>query len=94
MMNRNIFHNKHILFFFILLINIFIQAQEAVYARSAYRLQFKEQVEKYLYQNSKRYIEDLPTLETGTVIFRINGKDDWTYETYDASHPVKFPGLE
>jgi len=61
---------------------VLVQAQEAIYARSAYMVNFKEDVEKYLIENNKRYIEDLPNLEVGTVVIRVNGKNDWTYETY------------
>ncbi len=61
---------------------VLVQAQEAIYARSAYMVKFKQRVEKYLIDNHQRYIEDLPNLEVGTVVIRVNGKDDWIYETY------------
>ncbi len=61
---------------------VLLQAQEAIYARSAYMDDFKKSVEKYLLRNSDRYIEDLPTLEIGTVVVRINSASDWSYESY------------
>jgi hypothetical protein len=60
---------------------VIIQAQQAVYARSAYMKRFKNEIEGYLIGNKKRYIEDLPTWEVGTVIVRVNSKADWSYET-------------
>lgn len=70
---------------------VLVQAQEAIYARSAYMVNFKEQVEKYLIEHKKRYIEDLPNLEVGTVVIRVNGKNDWTYETYGGTKNVIVP---
>ncbi|MBN2088317.1 MBL fold metallo-hydrolase, partial [candidate division KSB1 bacterium] len=70
---------------------VLVQAQEAIYARSAYMVNFKEEVEKYLIENNERYIEDLPNLEVGTVVIRVNGKNDWTYETYGDTKNVIVP---
>ncbi|MBN2090142.1 hypothetical protein JW964_11025, partial [candidate division KSB1 bacterium] len=70
------------------------QAQEAIYARSAYMVNFKEEVENYLIQNETRYIEDLPNLEVGTVVIRVNGKNDWNYETYWDTKNVIIPFLK
>jgi beta-lactamase superfamily II metal-dependent hydrolase len=61
---------------------VLLQAQEAIYARDAYSNKYKVGVEKYLFEYSNKYIEDLPTLEVGTVVLRVNSKEDWTYETY------------
>jgi len=36
----------------------------------------------YLQENKNHLIDNLPTLEVGTVVFRINGPNDWTYDTY------------
>ncbi len=70
---------------------VLVQAQEAIYARSAYMVNFKQEVEKYLIENKKRYIEDLPNLEVGTVVIRANGKNDWTCETYWDTNNVIIP---
>jgi hypothetical protein len=70
---------------------ILIQAQEAIYARSAYMVQFKQEAEKHLIENNKRYFEALPNLEVGTVVIRVNGKHDWTYETYGKTKSVIIP---
>ena len=73
---------------------VLVQAQEAIYARSAYMVNFKQEVEKYLIENQKRYKEDLPNLEVGTVVIRVNGKNDWTYETYQHTKEVIVPLLK
>ena len=73
---------------------VLVQAQEAIYARSAYMVNFKQEVEKYLIENKKRYIEDLPNLEVGTVVIRVNGKNDWTYETYGDTKNVIVPWIK
>jgi len=61
---------------------VLIQAQEAIYARSAYMIWFREETEKYWRKNKTRYIESLPTLEVGTVVIRVRNQNDWTYETH------------
>lgn len=60
---------------------ILVQAQQAIYARSAYMEDFKKNTEIFLKENNRKYSEDLPSIEVGTVILRINNKNDWTYET-------------
>jgi beta-lactamase superfamily II metal-dependent hydrolase len=72
---------------------VFIQAQEAVYARRAYMEDFKEKTVGYLLENKKNFLEDLLTLETGTVVIRVNGQDDWTYETYYDPGEKRIPFL-
>ena len=61
---------------------VLVQAQEAIYARSAYMKSFKMDVVPYLTANGKRFIEDLPSVEAGTVVIRVNSGSDWSYETY------------
>ncbi len=73
---------------------VLVQAQEAIYARSAYMVNFKQEVENYLIKNEKRYIEDLPNLEVGTVVIRVNGRNDWSYETYVDTKNVVVPLLK
>jgi hypothetical protein len=60
---------------------VIVQAEQAIYARSAYMEIFKGHIERYFIENKKRYIEDLPTFEVRTVVIRVNSKSDWTYET-------------
>ena len=57
-------------------------AQEAVYARGAYATVFKENVVDYLKTNNGRLLDDLLTLEIGSVVIRANSGDDWSYEEY------------
>lgn len=59
---------------------VIIQAQQAIYARSAYMDKFRKDVASYLIKNKRRFIEELPTLEVGTVVIRVNSKNNWTYE--------------
>lgn len=61
---------------------VFTQSQEAIYARSAYMEDFRRDVVKFLNEKKLHSIEDLANHEVGTIVFRINGKDDWSYETY------------
>ncbi len=60
---------------------VIIQAQEAIYARSAYWEKYLLETRDYLLKTKNHFIENIVTLELGTVIFRINNKNDWTYDT-------------
>jgi beta-lactamase superfamily II metal-dependent hydrolase len=60
---------------------VLFQSDKAVYARSAYMDKFKNKTEKYFTENQKRYEEDLPAFEVGTIIIRVDSKSSWTYET-------------
>jgi beta-lactamase superfamily II metal-dependent hydrolase len=64
-------------------------AQEAVYARGAYASVFKEDVVDYLKNNNGRLLDDLLTLEVGSVVIRVNSGEDWSYEEYLS--PTKIP---
>ncbi|MGE5498753.1 MAG: CBM35 domain-containing protein, partial [Syntrophothermus sp.] len=61
---------------------VLLQAEKAIYARSTYMVNFSERVVPYLKENKKGFIEVLPNLEVGTVVIRVNDKNDWTYESY------------
>lgn len=61
---------------------VIIQAQQAIYARSAYWEKYLLDTRDYLKQSNNHFIENLTTLEVGTVVFRINGQYDWSYDTY------------
>jgi beta-lactamase superfamily II metal-dependent hydrolase len=68
---------------------VFVQAEQAIYARSTFTQTFQLQTAEWLKDNNKRFIEGLPTLEVGTVVIRASSADDWTYETYgDTETPV------
>ncbi|NQT26952.1 MBL fold metallo-hydrolase [candidate division KSB1 bacterium] len=62
---------------------VFNQAQQAIYARSAYTQTYLIDAVEWLKENSTRYIETLQSIEIGTVVIRANSAEDWTYETYD-----------
>jgi len=72
---------------------VLIQAQEAIYARSAYMQSFNEDVVNYLKTNENHFIEALPCLEVGTVVIRVNSEDDWTYETTSDQQYIAIPFL-
>ena len=61
---------------------VVVQAQEAIYARSAYWEKYLLDTRDYLQKHNNHFIENLPTFEVGTVLFRINDQHDWTYDTY------------
>jgi beta-lactamase superfamily II metal-dependent hydrolase len=73
---------------------VLLQAQEAVYARSAYMVDFKKNVEPFLSAQTGGPMEVLPSIEVGTVVIRVNGKDDWTYETYRDTKNAIIPFLK
>lgn len=59
---------------------IVFQSQEAIYARSAYMTDVKKRAVPQLRKQGIS-VDLLPTLEVGTVIFRVKDKDHWSYET-------------
>ena len=67
---------------------VLVQAQQAIYARSAYMQAFKEDTEKYWRSNNSGYREALPTLEVGTVVLRIRGQNDWSFETHQENEKI------
>jgi competence protein ComEC len=71
---------------------VVVSAQQAVYARGAYADIYKEQTEKNLYAAHARLKETLLTLETGTVVVRVNNSGDWSYETYRDNNDIFLPG--
>jgi beta-lactamase superfamily II metal-dependent hydrolase len=70
---------------------VVVSAQQAVYARGAFADVYREKTEKVLYAAHARLIETLLTLETGTVVVRVNGPDDWNYETYREHKDIFIP---
>lgn len=61
---------------------VLLQAEKAIYERTAYMNDYKQSVEKWLYDNNKRLIETIPAVEIGTAVVRVDSVDKWTYETY------------
>ncbi len=72
---------------------VILQAQEAIYARSAYMVKYKQESEKVLNAHRTYPIETLPALEVGTIVLRINSADQWGYETYRAQDTLMIPGF-
>lgn len=72
---------------------VIVQAQQAIYARSAYMEGFLEGFVQWLSKIAGTAVETLPTLEVGTVVVRVNGKTDWTYETYGNGREAVIPRL-
>ena len=70
---------------------VFNQAQQAIYARSAYTQTYLIEAIEWLKENGERYIETLPTIEVGTVVIRANNANDWTYESYDNTETPVIP---
>ena len=71
---------------------VILQAQEAIYARSAYMVKYKEESEKVLNKSRAIPIETLPALEVGTIVLRIRGAGQWGYETYRNQDELVIPG--
>ena len=61
---------------------VFIQAEQAIYARSAYMEKYLKQSVNWLKENKNKIVENLPMIEVGTAVIRVNSSDDWSYETY------------
>jgi len=72
---------------------VFLQAEQAIYSKSAYTQTYQIQTEQWLKDNGKRLIETLPTVEVGTVVIRVNSGEDWTYEVYGDTEIPHIPGL-
>jgi competence protein ComEC len=72
---------------------VLIQAQEAIYARHAFMVKYKEEAEKVINQSRDEPVESLFSLEVGTVVIRIRNAEDWWYETYRDQDSLIIPGL-
>lgn len=71
---------------------VIIHAQEAIYARAAYMVKYKEEAEKILNTTRSTPIETLPALEVGTIVLRIDSGERWGYETYRHQDNLIIPG--
>lgn len=72
---------------------VILQAQEAIYARSAYMVKYKQEVEKVLNQGRDTPLETLPALEVGCIVLRIDESGAWDYETYRQQDGLIIPGF-
>ena len=45
-------------------------------------VKYKKECEQVLNRRRHDPVETLPALEVGTIVLRINGGKDWSYETY------------
>ncbi|MBN8705635.1 MAG: MBL fold metallo-hydrolase [Bacteroidetes bacterium] len=68
---------------------VLIQAQEAIYARSAFMLWFREETESWWRKSKSRYLESLPALEVGTTVIKVRTGQDWTYETHQSNENLE-----
>lgn len=71
---------------------VILHAQEAVYARAAYRVKYKEEAEKVLNLTRSVPIETLPALEVGCIVLRVDSGEEWGYECYRKQDELIIPG--
>jgi len=72
---------------------VLIQAEQVLYARSTYTTTYLLETVKWLQDNEAKTVENLPAIEVGTTVIRVNSVDDWNYETYKNSETPLIPFL-
>jgi len=72
---------------------VLVQAEQAIYARSAYMDVFRMQTAGWLRAQHKRFIEAVPALEVGTVVIRVDDDENWSYESYGDTLVPRIPCL-
>ena len=72
---------------------VILQAQEAIYARAAYMVKYKIESEQVLNGRRRMPVETLPAIEVGTIVLRIHGGGEWTWETYREQDSAVIPGI-
>jgi beta-lactamase superfamily II metal-dependent hydrolase len=72
---------------------VLVQAEQAIYARSAYMDLFRKQTVEWLRAQHKRFIEAVPAIEVGTVVIRVDDGENWSYETYGDTLVPRIPFL-
>lgn len=72
---------------------VVVQAQEAVYARSAFMVNYKKQFLEISNSKRKEPVETLLGLETGATVISVNSGIDWTYRTHRDQHKIIAPEL-
>ncbi len=61
---------------------VITQAEQAIYARSAYTQIYLREAVDWLRENEHHIVENLPAIEVGTTVIRVDSGEDWSYETY------------
>ena len=72
---------------------VLLQAERAIYARSAYMVGAREEFVSSQMRHYGRYVEVLPALEVGSVVVRVDGQNQWTYESYKDTQRAVIPYL-
>ncbi len=72
---------------------VLVQAQEAVYARSAYMENYRKNVLQKLNANRETTVETLLGLEVGATVISVNNGEDWWYRTHKNQHALFAPEL-
>ena len=73
---------------------VIVQAQEAIYARSAFMEDYKLKSEKILNERRQYPVETLIPLETGAVVIRVNSAGDWNYQTIEDQLKMRVKDFE
>lgn len=71
---------------------VILQAQEAIYARAAYMVKYREEAIKVLNETRAEAVETLPALEVGCIVLRVGGDGEWGYESYRHQDDLIIPG--
>ncbi|WP_298839807.1 hypothetical protein [Clostridium sp.] len=61
---------------------VFVSTNGSVYARGAYTTHYVNEVENYEKLNGGSLQDTLLSCEIGSVVLKVNDKDDWSYKTY------------
>lgn len=72
---------------------VLLQAQETIYARSAYVEDYKRKSEAYLNKQRSEPIETLVALELGASVISVSDSTNWWYATYKNQDEIKYQEL-
>ena len=72
---------------------VIVQAQEAIYARSAYMVDYKNKSEAVLNKERSMPVETLFGLETGLTIIKVSNGNTWYYRAVYDQHNYLIPEL-
>lgn len=70
---------------------VLLQAQEAIYARSAFMVNYKIKSEAFLNSQRTRPVETLVALDLGATVISIQDSVNWWYRTYKNQDEIVFP---